>query len=99
MFSPSKCFNGLGSGIEVGAGLLVSSGAGGIYHLFLSYFCIIKSLILCSSLESGSGGELEFHKPSHVFLQNYYKTQKYHFLWFPITILGSKQNSCFYFII
>ena len=74
--SPNKCLSGFGSAAEVGVGLLASTCEGGIYQRFLSYFCIIKSLTLCSSLESGSGAELEFHRPNHVFLQNYNKKQK-----------------------
>lgn len=68
--SPNKCLSGLGSGVEFAVELLTGTCEGGMYQRFLSYFCIIKSLILCSSLESGSGGEFEFHKPNHVFLQN-----------------------------
>lgn len=62
-FSPAKCFKGFASCTICGAGFCFGWL---LYHTFLSYFFIKKSLTFCSSLDSGSGGWLESHSASQV---------------------------------
>lgn len=74
--SPRRCLSGFlsGKGCDSSVfGLAGGSWDGGMYHDFLSYFCIIKSFTLISSLDSGSGGLGEFHKPSQDRRQTFGK--------------------------
>ena len=77
VFSPSRVFSCRVGGCRLVAASLTClassfmDSVGAWYQRFLSYFCAIKSLIFCSSLESGSAWSfLLSYRPSQTFLQN-----------------------------